>query len=228
MRLQTAEATQLSDDEIQTSVVFAVAFTVFTLLGAVVSIGLSVAFAPDLLGVILSAVFGIGGAIVMLMLILGFRRARQIRATIVNVWQEYHIDESERKQKEIRSVTTIQVLPQTTPTPTQEPFPVNRALKPIEFVKEFDLRDIESLCVAFSLGAGWSEAKLLDKPLPVTKTPLTKTLYYRLIDEVFVASGTIGARGGEGNKTGKLLIPNPDDMLTAIRKLASPPLPPSA
>lgn len=109
------------------------------------------------------------------------------------------------------------------PQPTQEVFPYSKPSRSPEYIAGlFDVRDVESLCLAFSLGAAWSEAKLIDRPLPITKEPLTKTLYYKLLDEVLVFSGVIGFRGGPGNKTGKLIITEPEEMMAAIRKKYPP------
>lgn len=213
IQLHTQEAEQLREGEMAHAFGFALAFGILTILAVLVSIGVSMAFFPDLLQLLVVTVFGVGGATIMLVLILGFRRGRQHMSDIVETWRQWMLQEMARRKKETASVTTIRVLPQA----TQEVIPVTRPPKAPELVQGFDMRDIESLCIAFSLGARWSEAALMDKPLPVTKMELGKTLYYKLIDEVFIPAGVIGGRGGPGNKTGKLEITDPDAMMAAIR-----------
>lgn len=211
MRLQASEVNALSEAEGKHSLLFAFAVAMATLGFMIVGTVGAVAIVPNWAVWVFIGTFACGGAIAMFMLILGFRRGRQHRTDFMDVW---------------RSIMNPPEKPKAQEEKTQDVISINSgSLKPPEQYAGFDKEDVRSLCIAFSLGARWSEAALMDKPLPVSGVVLTKVLYYKLIDDVFVKCGIIGARGGAGNQTGKLLISNPSEMMKAI-KAAYPPTPP--
>lgn len=222
MRLQTTEAEHLRQSEMTHAFGFAFAF-VFVTLGAILVFALLAYLvqAPEsVLRWGVAVIAALGGFVIAGILLTGVWRGREHISWIMYQFNQWNA----LQQKAERVKLILSLMPAQTPvTPEQTTIAYNSAgMKPPQTILDFDERDLESLCLAFSLGAKWSEAALLDKPLPVTKEILTKTRYYELIDNIFVASGIITTRGGAGNKTGKLTTDDVDLMMQKIRALKPP------
>lgn len=223
MRLQTTEAENLRQSEMTHAIGFAVAF-VFVTLGAILlfaALALVLQAPQDVLKWGLVIISALGGFIIAGSLLTGLWRGRGHISWIMYQFNEWNA----LQQKAERVKLILALMPAPMPvTLEQTTIAYNSVgMKSPQTILGFDERDLESLCLAFALGAKWSEAALLDKPLPVTKEILTKTRYYELIDSVFVPSGIITTRGGPGNKTGKLTTDDVDLMMQKIRALKPPP-----
>lgn len=207
MRLPVQEADLLRDGEIRTGITIAAAFAVVTLLFMLGAIGVSMALVPDLTGIVVAVVFALGGATVALVLILAFRRSRWHMQTVVNAWRDWIQAEIDAKYPP----------PQAAQTPAQEAqtVPVTSGVKEPSEIGGFDKADLLALCRAFAAGMKWTEDKMVGFTLPHTQETLTKARYIALM-ALFVERGVIDGRGGPGNKTGKLLIADPNEAYARL------------
>lgn len=221
-RLYTQDAQVLGEAEAHHSLLFAGAFGVFTLLAFLVVWGVSAAFMPDLTGVLVPATFGVGGGTAMLALILGFRRGRQHRSDIVDVWYRRENEETERLKKERLSQTTALFLPQPAPSAPA----VSTGVKQPEIEGTFDKLDLLWLFESFEDGHKHTEDALIGLKLPHSGEKLSRDRYNALLD-LLVDRTIVIERGGPGNKSGKLTAKTADEMMKKLMtRPAVPPTPP--
>lgn len=207
MRLPVQEADLLRDGEIRTGITIAAAFAVVTLLVMLGAIGVSMALVPDLTGIVVAVVFALGGATVALVLILAFRRSRWHMQTIVTAWKEWIEAEIDAKYPA--------PAPAQLPAQETQTVPVTSGVKEPAEIGGFDKADLLALCRAFAAGMKWTEEKMVGFVLPHTTETLTKARYIQLM-ALFVERGVIDERGGPGNRTGKLLVKDPDEAYARL------------
>lgn len=216
-------AKSMRDAEQKGTLVFALAFFLFTL---VVAIGYSIWAALAALALteytaMLAWVFGGGAFFVFSILLIGMLRAASI---VSGVMQQWHLwQEAERAAKYPLPQLPTPAL--TLPTPQEiEVIPVASGDRVVEMPKEllfgFDPRDLEYLCRYLANGGRFTEAAMEKLLLPYALVVMGKasegTLYTRFM-ELCVECGIIVGRVGK--QAGTLAVLEAGEMLKRIKEL---------
>lgn len=203
--LSPEEAELLRDSETRHAITFAVAMA-FVLVGALIFGGVwSAVVLPDWAWLVTVAIFAVGGAGIMLFLILGFRRGRRHIADVVDMWREWVAQEI--KAKALPTETT----PLPLPTETRV-IPVtagNRVGEVVVYVNGFHPEFIKWWAGYLADGNPTSETRLEKMRLPyqgglfgglTDGTPLTRLL------DLCEKRGILSPRDKARRKPGALLI----------------------
>lgn len=215
--LTPEEAEILRDSETRHALTFAVAMA-FVVGGALIFGGVwSAVVLPDWTWLVTFAIFAMGGAVIMLLLLLGFRRGRRHVADVVDLWRDWV--NAEIKAKEPAPPTLPATLPQENRT-----IPVmsgDRVVDvPLNLLHGFDPRDMEFLCRLLAKEFKFTEESMENLELPYSRKAMGKaqagTLYTKFMD-VCGATGII--EGRKPKYSGKLMVKDADEMLRRIKAL---------
>lgn len=225
--LTPEEAELLRDSEMRHAVTFAVAVTFVTLGAAIVGIGTTVIVMPDLAWLVTLGIFGVGGAIIMLALILAFRQGRQhIRDVVDMTWDWVR---AEIKAKDVTlPAPTAPTLPATPSEGEGMAQQDGRAGWNSRLLHGLPVLTLEYVCNYLADKNSWAEARLATMPVPYVYPPArfgkaeAGTIYDQLFHTergIFCRAGIIVGRGGAGNAMGKLTTLNAVEMMERLKEL---------